>query len=297
MMNVLRSLNFITRHPLNRAEPLRAIGRFFAWQLATRLLPHAVAVPFVDHTRLLVRRGMTGATGNVYCGLHEFEDMSFVLHALRPEDLFVDVGANVGTYTVLAAGAVGCRCMAFEPVRSVYEALLENVRLNDLASRVEARNEGVGEELGTIAFTTDLDTINHVAVDADRSRAVATVPVTTLDAALRGEAPAVVKIDVEGFEARVLTGGDLTLRSSGVLALLLELNGSGVRYGSDENELHEKVLRYGFFPARYEPLSRKLSTVDLRRNPAGNTLYVRSIEQMQARVAAAPQFSVRDLRL
>ena len=45
--------------------------------------------------------GMTGATGNVYCGLHEFEDMALVLHALRPRDLFVDVGANVGSYTVL----------------------------------------------------------------------------------------------------------------------------------------------------------------------------------------------------
>jgi FkbM family methyltransferase len=298
-MNMLRSLNFIARHPLNRAEPLRAIGRFLAWQLATRLLPHAVAVPFVDHTRLLVRRGMTGATGNVYCGLHEFEDMGFVLHTLRPEDLFVDVGANVGTYTVLAAGAVGCRCMAFEPVRSTFEALLANVRLNDLASRVEARNEGVGHERGTVAFTTDLDTINHVAVEADRdrSRAITSVPVTTLDAALRGEAPTVVKIDVEGFEAHVLAGADSTLRRSGVLALLLELNGSGTRYGFDEDELHAKVLQYGFVPARYEPLSRKLSAVDSDRNPAGNTLYVRNIEALQARVASAPRFAVRDLKL
>lgn len=47
---------------------------------------------------------MTGATGNWYCGLQEYEDMSFVLHALRPGDLFVDVGANIGSYSILAAG-------------------------------------------------------------------------------------------------------------------------------------------------------------------------------------------------
>jgi FkbM family methyltransferase len=297
MLNVFRRLHFITSHPLNRSEPLRAIGRFLAWQLATRLQPHAIAVPFVDHTRLLVRRGMTGATGNVYCGLHDFEDMSFVLHALRPDDLFVDVGANAGAYTVLAAGAVGCRCMAFEPIRSTYSALLDNIRLNDLASRVDARNEGVGEESGTVAFTAHQDTLNHVAVEADRSRAVIRVPVTTLDVALRGKAPTVLKIDVEGFETRVLAGADATLRSAGLLALLLELNGSGARYGFDESALHAKVQEYGFLPARYEPLTRELRVADNGRNHTGNTLYVRSIEALQARIASAPRFTVLSSKL
>jgi len=297
MMNMLRSLSFIARHPLNRAEPLRAIGRVVAWQLATRLQPHAMAVPFVDQTRLLVRRGMTGATGNVYCGLHEFEDMGFVLHALRPEDLFVDVGANVGAYTVLAAGAVGCRCIAFEPIRATFDALLANVRLNDLAARVEARNEGVGEERATIAFTTDQDTMNHVAAETDLAQPIAHVPVTTLDAALSGAAPTVIKIDVEGFEARVLAGADSTLRRPDMLALLLELNGNGARYGFDDSGLHAKVLQYGFVPARYEPLTRTLSAVGSGRAAAGNTLYVRSLEQLQARIAAAPRFAVRGLQL
>lgn len=47
---------------------------------------------------------MRGATGNVYVGLHEFESMGFVLHVLRSSSAFIDVGANVGAYTVLAAG-------------------------------------------------------------------------------------------------------------------------------------------------------------------------------------------------
>jgi hypothetical protein len=56
--------------------------------------------------------GMTGATGNLYVGLHEFEEMAFLLHFLRPGDLFADVGANVGSYTILAAVAVerGTHC-------------------------------------------------------------------------------------------------------------------------------------------------------------------------------------------
>src|ERR1700691_5417356 len=136
MSGALRTLRFIACHPLNRRAPLRAIGRFVAWQVVTRLQRGAFVVPYVADTRLLVTRGMTGATGNVYCGLHEFEDMAFVLHALRAEDLFVDVCANVGSYTVLAAGAVGARCIAFEPAPRAYRGLLDNLRLNDLMARV-----------------------------------------------------------------------------------------------------------------------------------------------------------------
>jgi hypothetical protein len=42
-------------------------------------------------------------SGNIYAGLHEFGDMAFVLHFLRAGDLFADVGANIGSYTVLAS--------------------------------------------------------------------------------------------------------------------------------------------------------------------------------------------------
>lgn len=90
--------------------------RFVKWQIGNRLVLGPVAARFVNDARLFVQKGMTGATGNLYVGLHEFEDMSFVLHGLRPDDLFVDVGANVGSYTVLAGAAVGASCVSFEPI-------------------------------------------------------------------------------------------------------------------------------------------------------------------------------------
>src|SRR4051812_22416367 len=97
------TLRFVTGHPLNRGHKARALGRFLRWQVASRIWDGPRVVPFAGAARLLVHRGMMGATGNVYCGLHEFEDMALVIHALRPEDMFFDVGANVGSYTVLAA--------------------------------------------------------------------------------------------------------------------------------------------------------------------------------------------------
>src|SRR5262245_22540376 len=135
MLSTLKTLSFILRHPLNRQAKLRAFSRYLRWQVASRLVDAPIAVPFVDSTRLLVSSGMTGATGNVYCGLHEYRDMSFVLHALTADDLFVDVGANVGTYTILAAGAAGSSVVSLEPHPRAYAHLLANIRFNDLGDK------------------------------------------------------------------------------------------------------------------------------------------------------------------
>src|SRR5436305_696190 len=100
-MGLFAILKFITNHPLNRNHKFRAIMRFIKWQLNTRLNPYPIIYTFTAKSLLIVKKGMSGATGNLYCGLHEFNDMGFLLHFLRREDLFVDIGANIGSYTVL----------------------------------------------------------------------------------------------------------------------------------------------------------------------------------------------------
>lgn len=297
MLGAFRTVRFIARHPLNRRAPLRALGRFVAWQVATRLRPGAFVVPYVGDTRLLVTRGMTGATGNVYCGLHEFEDMAFVLHALRPDDLFVDVGANVGAYTVLASGAVGARCISFEPAPRAYRALLDNLRLNDLMARVEARNECLAAAPGEAEFTSDLDTVNHVVAQPQRGVDTVRVPVTTLDIALAGRAPAMLKIDVEGYETSVIEGADQTLRSPSLRAVLMELNGSGERYGFDDRRLHERMLRYDFTPAGYDPARRELRSREWQASSEGNLLYLRDPESLRPRLADAPRRALHGMLL
>lgn len=294
---MIRLLSGIVRHPLNRHRPIAALGRFFAWQLGTRLLGAPVAVPFIGPTRLLVRRGMVGATGNVYYGLQEFEDMAFVVHALRPGDLFVDVGANVGSYTILAAGVCGAHCVALEPVPATFGSLLDNVRLNDLVSRVVCRNVAAGSAAGTLAFTADLDTLNHAMAQNESSQNVLQVPVLTLDGILRDTPPTLIKIDVEGFETRVIEGAEQTLRSPNLMAVLMELNGSGNRYGLDETALHERMLSLGFTAAAYDPDARVLSKRQLNGKREGNILYIRRWSDIEERLTTAPRVQVRGASL
>jgi hypothetical protein len=116
-------------HELARSHQIMALTRLVTLQLRTRLGGNPVLVPFVGSTRIFVGAGYTGANGNYYWGLHEFADMAFVLHYLQPEDLFVDIGANIGSYTLLASGAVGTRTIAFEPVpQTLYQVPLIRTR-------------------------------------------------------------------------------------------------------------------------------------------------------------------------
>lgn len=290
-MGLLKTLRFITSHPLTRSNKLAALRRYVGWQLGSRMVPGPVFAPFVNGTHLLVASGMRGATGNVYCGLHEFDDMGLVLHTLRAGDLFVDVGANVGTYVVLGA-STGANVIAFEPIASTYGHLVDNICVNDFGDRVVPHHMGVGAVPGTQHFTADLDALNHVLSKDEQATDAVAVPTTSLDVILEGAAPAVIKIDVEGFETEVVRGAEKTLAHPDLLAVVIEMNGNGDRYGYDEAVLHETILAKGFLPYRYAPLDRRLFRIEGTNLQKGNIIYSRAEERLQERVTNSHGFQV-----
>jgi len=284
-MGLLDLVKYVWRHPLNADGRAAALGRVARWQIASRLIQGPVALPFVDDTHLFAARGMTGATGNWYCGLHEVDEMAFVLHVLRRDDCFVDVGANIGSYTVLAAGAVGARVIAIEPIPSTFAHLERNVVLNGLSSRVQLHRIGLSATPGLLKFSADLDTVNHVLADGESGPSI-DVPVRPLDEMLRDAAPVVIKIDVEGHERSVLEGAERTLAHAGLLAVIMETNGSGARYGVSDADLLAIMKRHGFSPMGYDPFARRLLGTP---SSVGNTVFVRSPAVVGQRVASAPQ--------
>lgn len=290
-LSLLSTLRFILGHPLNSGSRAQALRRFVAWQIGSRLVPGPVVMEFVNGSRLVVSRGMPAVTGNLYTRLHEFPEMAFVLHAIRSGELFVDVGANIGAYTVLAASTPGVRCAAFEPAPETFERLTENIRLNDFGARVHANQLAVGAHDGELVFTKGLDSVNHVVSRDDNAEDGMAVPVRRLDTVLRGENPVVMKIDVEGYEMHVLQGAEGILRNDALLAVVLEMNGSGARYGIDEKEIDKLMVDHGFVAQSYDPLRRTLIHLPTP-NPSGNRIYVRSQTDVAERLRSAPRFSL-----
>jgi len=297
-MGLLNTLRFIINHPLNKNNKIIALQRWLKWQIGSRLAQGAIAVNFVNEAKLLVEPGMTGATGNVYTGLHEFEDMSFVLHMLRREDLFIDVGANIGAYSVLAAGVVGAQCISLEPIPETFHKLMQNIKLNGLSGIVDARNIGVGREEGILRFTTTLDTMNHVYSETD-SNSFDTIDIitSTLDIIAGDVHPQLIKIDTEGFEGQVVAGAETVLTDDALAAVIVEVNERINLYGPNDLSLHKKMLDYGFSAFTYAPFERTLISLDRVKRESGNIIYIRDIDRVNERLKTAVPFSVNTFRI
>jgi FkbM family methyltransferase len=221
--------------------------------------------------------------------------MSFLLHYLRPGDLFVDIGANIGSYTVLASGAAGSDSICFEPMPSTFESLIDNLNLNRLLPpRVVPFNAAVGAKGGSALMVADQDTMNHIIRGSDYVGKTVEVPVLTLDGVLQSEnqkVPAMLKIDVEGFEADVLTGAENTIKSPDLEVILIELNGCGAAFGYDDRDINQSLTDCGFKLVKYDGLTRLLRPIVFGMH-RDNALYVRDIDRVQERVIQSKRFKV-----
>lgn len=282
---MLNALRHVWRHPLNAEAPLAGIGRFVRWQIATRLFPGAaVAIPFTDRARLLVSRGMYGATQNVYCGLNDFEDMSFVLHYLREGDIFLDVGANVGAYTVLASAAAGAQTYAFDPSPAALESLRANVELNRIVDRVNIEPYAIGRAPGSVSVSTSgPSAMHHIGAEGSASL----IEMRTIDSYRLH--PSVMKIDVEGYEGEVLAGASETAGRGELVAIITENNDEKIKYGDGIQSVSSFMSEHGFTAVTYDPWRR---TVIEKNKRSDNTLYLRDIERVKRRLAEAKPFRV-----
>lgn len=236
-MNRLRLPMYIAAHPANRGHIPTALARSAWFQLATRLTGRAVIADLGD-AKIWVHLGNAAATKVIYGSPPDWAEMIAWRRILRPGDLFVDVGANVGTYSLWAAAA-GARVKAVEPDELSLERLRENVKLNPLLE-IEVIPAALADREGTIEFTEGLDTVNRIG----SGRAVAAL---TLDVVLGDEHARGVKIDVEGFEQLVLGGAQQALGSQRIDVFQLEWNGmSRASVGADRQPVARMFEEAGY---------------------------------------------------
>jgi FkbM family methyltransferase len=273
--------SFFGSHPLTSNAPLRAWVRFISWQVRSRFQGEIV-FDWVGGQRLAIRHGMTGATQNIYVGLYEFADMMLPLHFLHEGDLFLDIGANVGTYTVLASGVCRARTLAFEPDPNSAQHLKRNVEINKLETLVSVYECALGPEQGEVAFTVGLDTVNRIASADDKN--IRMTRLERLDAIIVDSQPIMMKVDVEGAEEGVLYGAETLLANPCLKVIELET----VTLSSAD------ILTQNHFErAYYNPFSHELT-----RNPislkSSNALFVRDWSFVGSRLASAKKVAIFD---
>jgi FkbM family methyltransferase len=134
------------------------------------------------------------------------EDENFFRRYLKPGNVVVDVGANIGSLTLVASSMVkeSGKVYAIEPHPQIYQYLCSNIQLNQ-RNNIRSLNFAVGNMEGSIHFSNiTTDDMNSILNNEDIG---ISVPIKTLDTILLNE-PVIhlLKIDVEGYEKNVLMG-------------------------------------------------------------------------------------------
>lgn len=182
--------------------------------------------------------------------------MDELVRTLEPGDVFYDVGSHLGLYAVWCGKIVGPqgRVVAFEPERSSYITLQQNLQLNELAN-VEAVPCALGDrsaemELYVGGTIGNITLLPHAVVGkrADE-RAPQRVQVTPGDAIRlqRGlPAPRAVKIDVEGYEHAVLLGLRETLQLPACRLVCCEIHPAFLPDGITPQDVADVLRSYGY---------------------------------------------------
>lgn len=210
----------------------------------------------IGGTRILVRADQDSGRFLYFYGWYEPEECSYFQKELRPTDICLDVGANVGFYTLLFARlASQGQVHAFEPVESSWHILSTNVLVNELA-HVTVNHAAVGDRDEETDFILASDPTYSSFVDTERRAATGRVrvPMMTLDAYVRDrglEGVDCLKVDVEGGEYKVLKGAAKLLSNSQrrPRLVMLELHDPMLqRQGSSIDQIIEQMAQYGYQP-------------------------------------------------
>jgi FkbM family methyltransferase len=240
--------------------------------------------------RCQVGRGLTfdarmsddGSWVDVFFLQYESPSLAPVIDAfLESGSTFVDVGANVGVYTAWASRGVGKngRVIAVEPVPATRTNLDHVIALNELDNvRVVPKALGAAPGAVTLWLVPQASGLSSAVAPADPTSARRVeVPMSTLDDELvlaGGPAPALVKIDVEGYELAVLRGAIRTLSDVDGPAVLFEtqqdhLERAGERFGDVPGWFEDRFgyRLFALLPSGLQPIVRGASVP-----PAMNTL-------------------------
>jgi FkbM family methyltransferase len=230
----------VWRHPSNEGARLRGLVRGGYHLMATRVLRRSTTTRLGTSSRIYVNPTRNASSRVVIGNPPDPGPMTFIARILRPGDLVVDVGANIGLYTIFTAEK-GARLIAVES-GDVTE-LRRNLALNQL--EVEVIEAAVSSSIGTGWVTSGRDQEDHLVADdaaAGPASGMRQVRTVTVDSILDGRSARLVKVDVEGFERLVLEGMTTTLQRQGVDVLQLEWNDSCERALGESREPAARIL-------------------------------------------------------
>lgn len=290
-------LKDILNHPLNKKNKFKAISRFIAFNITRRLVSkNELIIPWIDNAKFIISFNEIQLRFNIYWGMVEYEEMSFVIHCLRKENIFIDCGANIGIYSILASKVVGSKSIAFEPHPETIKRMVDQISINKVNDSVKIIQKAVGSEIGKMNFTNftnKSNLLNKIQSNTDDAGKTISVDVTTLDHELNNvDQNYIIKIDIEGYEQAAIQGAKSLLTCKKFTALIIENNQMSNNFNVERNTIHQTLTDFGLFPVKYDPIERKVTKIDFEKSKSLNLIYINDLKKIQELCFTSKKFKL-----
>jgi FkbM family methyltransferase len=290
-----RRLEVLRSHPVARQRPLGVLLRFANAEIINGWLGYPFLVSHEFGAALIVEKGHHATRSHYFFGLQDFIDELFAIQFLRDGELFVDVGANLGIFSIMVAAATGARVIAVEPSPSSSRVFKRHIALNDLVDRITLIEACAGNANDTAFIRNSVDMDNFIVLaDGESEPGMAKIPMIRIDDVVDGATPCVMKMDVEGFEMQALKGATRLLAGPNLQAITVEISDLSRRFGGSPEETHKFIAGFGFTAVTYDPLTRTLTSLTPPDRSHKTTLYnyktiyVRNLEEARMRLSSGP---------
>ncbi len=222
--------------------------------------PWTVIEDYDGDLKIRVDRSAFMGSSIYWFGYHAFNELQLLNRVLKSPMVFADVGANQGEFTLFAAKRL-CEgsVLAFEPVKSLYSQLVENVRMNGFQN-VTTYDFGLSDRSGIHDIYTSDDRKVHYSLHdglctlfrtEQRSKLLGSVRVTAFDEVFESSGLQrldVMKVDVEGSELPALRGAERSLKKYKpiVLVEINEVTFQSAGYSTGDLASFLRALGYSF---------------------------------------------------
>jgi len=210
----------------------------------------------------------------IYCGHFEWKERQFLNDYLREGEIFVDIGANIGLFTLIASHKVGKngQVYSFEPCSKTYQRLVKNIDLNEM-SNAKCFQIALSDHTGQVEMNMSLDGYDAwnsiVKPTAGDSFTVETVRTVKWDEFahehnLMGRVT-MMKIDVEGWESHVLSGGRECFERTDAPVLQIEFTDEASQSaGTSCQALYHQLEELGYQMFIYNEKSKRIIPYPMR---------------------------------
>jgi len=267
MRNVfaLQTCGYIWSHPNCRKQKIQSVVKLWSWQFYKRITDRHLDLQLLPNVKIRCYPDSRSAAAVLYCGLYNYDEMNFLLRYLRPKDSFLDVGANIGVYTLLAASRIASGSIySFEALPKNYERLQENIRLNQF-EQVKAYAIAVSDQAGSVALNlAEGDSMPFITSTVAHN--TITVSTNTLANLLHDEPISdltLAKMDIEGAELLALKGATSLLKQQRPPVWILEINDAVSNFGHRKQDIVDFLNSYDYNLYSYSADTNQLSPITL----------------------------------